>query len=204
VAISGATSTSLTVTPVTSANYGVAYSVLVDDLAYSVWSSNAFIVPATGPSIITQPVSRAAVVGSSPSFSVTAQTSSGITNYQWMYYGTNLSGATGRTLTLTGVQSNGFGGPYTVAVSDGTTSVTSSSATLTFASAPSITAPGYGANNFTLTFGSQFGPSYVVDFKSSLTNAAWTPVHTNAGTGSPITVTISATGPQGFYRIRLQ
>jgi hypothetical protein len=204
VAIPGATTTSLTVTPVTSANYGVAYSVLVNDTAYSVWSSNAFIVPATGPSIITQPVSRAAVVGSSPSFSVTAQTSSGITNYQWMYYGTNLSGATARTLTLAGVQSNSFGGPYTVSVSDGTTAVTSSPATLSFASSTSITGPSFVANNFSLTYASQFGPSYVVDYKSALTNAAWTPIRTNAGTGNPITVTVSATSPQGYYRIRLQ
>jgi hypothetical protein len=121
-----------------------------------------------------------------------------------MYYGTNLSGATARTLTLAGVQSNSFGGPYTVSVSDGTTAVTSSPATLSFASSTSITGPSFVANNFSLTYASQFGPSYVVDYKSALTNAAWTPIRTNAGTGNPITVTVSATSPQGYYRIRLQ
>jgi hypothetical protein len=43
-----------------------------------------------------------------------------------------------------------------------------------------------------------------VDFKSALTNAAWTPVKTNAGTGSPLNVTNAMTGSQGYFRIRLQ
>src|SRR5207245_8187674 len=123
----------------------------------------------------------AAVVGSSPSFSVTATTSSGVTNYQWFLNGNSVSGGTARTLTRANVQPASFGA-YTVSVSDGFTSVTSSPpANLTFAVSPNITSPSVSGGNFNLTFNSEFGPAYVVDFKSNLTNATWTPVATNNG-----------------------
>src|SRR5262249_36444939 len=96
VAISNATSASLTISPLQASSFGTAYAVLVSDGAYSVWSSNATVVAASGPVILTQPTSRAAVIGSSPSFSVTARTSTGVTNYQWMYYGTNIASGTSR------------------------------------------------------------------------------------------------------------
>jgi len=206
VAIPGATSSNLTINPVTVASYAT-YNVSVSDGAYTVYSSNATIHPVTGPAINTPPSSRAAVVGSSPTFTVTASTSSGTTNYQWMYYGTNIPSASAKALTLTNVQPVSFGGPYTVSVSDGFTSVTSSPpANLTLAVSPSITSPSVSGGQFHLTFNSEVGPSYIVDFKSNLTNATWTPVVTNGGTGNPITVNLSNPGssPQGFYRIRLQ
>lgn len=205
VAIANATNASVTVSPTVAANYGGAFSVLVSDGAYSTWSSNATVQPITLPLIITPPATRAAVVGSSPTFSVTARTSTGNTNYQWMYYNTNLTGATARTLTRANVQAASFNGPYTVRVGDGFNFVTSSPpATLTFAVSPSITAPARNGANFSLSFGTEIGPSYVTDYKSSLANAAWVPVGTNAGTGGIISVTNSSANPQGYYRIRLQ
>ncbi|HZR16911.1 MAG TPA: hypothetical protein VFE51_06245 [Verrucomicrobiae bacterium] len=204
VAISNATSATLTINPVAASNFGKTYAVQVSDGTYSVWSSNAVLVAATGPTIVTQPVSRSAVVGSSPSFSVTAGTSTGITNYQWSYYGTNLPGATSRTLTLTKVQPISFGGPYTVSVSDGSSSITSAAATLTMATAPSASSPARYGNNFALSFGTEFGPSYVLDYKAALTDPAWTPVSTNAGTGGVLSITNTSAAPQGFYRVRLQ
>jgi hypothetical protein len=203
-AIANATNATLSVNPVTTNSYGTAYAVLVNDGAYSIWSSNATVAAATGPAIITQPVDQAAVVGGSATFSVTASTSTGITNYQWMYYGTNLSGATKRTLTLNNLQADNFGGPYTVSVSDGANTITSSPATLTLASSPAITTPTRSGDNFSLSFATEFGPSYVLDYKSSLTNAAWIPVSTNLGTGGVITITNTSSGPEGYYRIRLQ
>lgn len=204
-AIANATNATLTVSPVVSANYTAAFSVLVSDGAYSIWSSNATVVAATPPVIITPPSSRAAVVGSSPSFSVVARTSTGITNYQWMYYGTNLAGGTGRTLTLPNVQSASFNGPYTVRVGDSQNYVTSAPpATLTFAVSPSITSPARAGSNFTLSFGTEVGPAYVLDYKSAITNAVWVPVGTNVGTGGVLSVTNTSIGSQGYYRIRLQ
>jgi hypothetical protein len=127
-----------------------------------------------------------------------------------MYFGTNIagagvSGATTRTLTLTNLQPVRFGGPYTVRVNDGTTSITSSPpAILTMAVSPTIDAPVLVGPGLAYSFSTEVGPFYVVDFKSSLTNVAWTAIQTNAGTGSPISVTNVLTGKEGYFRIRLQ
>ena len=204
VAITGATNATLTIDSLTATNFNSQYAVLVSDGAYSVWSSNAVVTAASGPAIVSQPVSRAAVVGSSPSFSVIAATSTGITNYQWTYYGTNLPGATAKTLTLAKVQAVSFGGPYTVIVSDGSSSITSSEATLTLAAAPTTGSPARYGNDFALMISTEYGPSYVLDYKSALTNAVWTPVSTNLGTGTVLTITNTSTDAQGFYRVRLQ
>jgi hypothetical protein len=69
---------------------------------------------------------------------------------------------------------------------------------------PAISAPVLLGADLTYTFATEIGPSYVVDFKSSLTNAVWTPIQTNAGTGGPISVTNTLTGSEGYFRIRLQ
>ena len=205
VAIPNATGPSLTLNPTAAGDYGAAFSVLVSDGAYNTWSTTATVAPVTGPAVLTPPASLAAVVGGSPTFSVTARTSSGATNYQWMYYGTNLASATSRTFTLTSVKAASFNGPYTVRVGDGFSFVTSAPpATLTMAVSPTIASPARAGTNFTLHFGTEIGPFYVLDYKSALTNAAWTPVSTNAGTGGIISVTNSTTNPQGYYRIRLQ
>jgi hypothetical protein len=208
VAISNATSATLTINPVTNSSFGKAYAVQVSDGAYSVWSSNATITPISGPVIISQPTSRSAVVGSAPSFTVTAATSTGITNYQWMYYGTNIAGATGatsRTLTLNNVQLVSFGGPITVAVSDSFTSVTSSPpVTLTLASSPTMTSPARHGNDFTFSFSTEVGPSYVLDYKSALTNATWVHVSTNVGNGGILSITNTSSNPEGYYRIHVQ
>ena len=205
VGIANATNAVYTINPVAATNFGKAYAVLVNDGAYSVWSSNAAVIASTGPTILTSPSSRAAVIGSAPSFSVTASTATGITNYQWMYYGTNLAGATKSTLTLNNVQAVSFGGPYTVSVSDGSTSVTSSPpAILTLAGSPSMTEPLRSGDNFSFSFGTELGPAYVLDYKSALTNASWVPVSTNLGNGGILSITNSSANPEGYYRIRLQ
>lgn len=209
IAIAHATNASLTLDPVANANYGT-YTVAVNDGNYTTWSAAASLAPATGPVINTPPVSRAAVLGSSPTFTVTATTASGVTNYQWQYYGTNASGAgisgqTTKTLTLAGVQPVSFGGPYTVVVNDGFTSVTSSpAAVLTFATPPTVTNSVNGST-FTMTFGSQIGPSYVIEYKTNLTDAAWIPLRTNVGTGSVIIVNDGLhSAATRFYRAQVK
>jgi len=188
---------------VRSTNYGFAKLTVSDGYNVAATSAVVTVTPPT-PLIITPPVSRAAVVGSAPSFSVVAQTFSGVTNYQWMYYATNITG-TAATLTLANVQPVSFGGPFTVRVGDGTTFLTSSPpATLTFA-VPQTLSNSVSGTTLTLRFGSEFGPAYVVEYKTNLTDASWKPLITNAGTGGAITVTDSlVAAPTRFYRIRLQ
>jgi hypothetical protein len=208
VAISGATNATYAIGSVASTNFG-SYRVEVSDGRYATVSGTVSLV-APPPVINIQPTSRAAVVGSSPTLSVTATTFSGITNYQWFYYGTNVSGtgvsgATNRVLTLGGIQPIRFNGPYTVRINDGTTSITSApAATITFAVSPTITAPQTFGPNFVFSYPSETGPNYVVDFKTALTNATWTPLRTNAGTGGAINFTNAVSGDQGYFRIRLQ
>jgi len=208
VAITGATNATYAIGSVASTNFG-SYRVEVSDGRYTTVSSTASLV-SPAPVINIQPTSRAAVVGSSPTLSVTATTFSGTTNYQWLYYGTNVSGtgvsgATTRVLTLGGIQPVRFNGPYTVRVNDGTTSITSApAATITIAVSPTIAAPQAVGANLVFSYPSEVGPNYVVDFKSALTNVAWTPIATNAGTGGPINFTNALSGNQGYFRIRLQ
>jgi hypothetical protein len=201
--VAGATSSTLNFAPLVSTSYGT-YTVIIYDGAYSTTSASVTVTPPT-PFINTQPKSRAAVQGSSPTFSVVATTFSGVTNYQWQYYGTNLSGKTTATLTLAGVQPISFGGPYTVNVSDGTTTITSAPpAFLTFA-VPQTLTNSVSGSILSMTFGTEFGPSYIVEYKTNLTDLTWTTLTTKAGTGNPATATDSLNNaPTRFYRIRLQ
>jgi hypothetical protein len=101
--------------------------------------------------------------------------------------------------------SGAFTTGYTVGVNDGYTTVTSTPpATLIMASVPTVSAPSYAGKKFSLSFTSQVGPSYVVDYKSNLLQSAWVPISTNPGSGGIINVTNTATNGQGYYIIQLK
>ena len=80
------------------------------------------------PAITSQPQSVTANVWSDASFSVTA-TSTMPLNYQWSLNGTNISGATGSSVTISNVAQNDLGA-YAVVVTNSFGSVTSSNAML--------------------------------------------------------------------------
>lgn len=80
------------------------------------------------PEIKTQPVSQTGRVGSSVSLTVLAAGNPEL-SYQWQRSGTDLPGATDRTLTLDDLQT-GNAGDYTVRVTNGFGSVTSAPATV--------------------------------------------------------------------------
>jgi alpha-tubulin suppressor-like RCC1 family protein len=91
------------------------------------------------PVIATQPTNTVAAVGSTASFSVTANGTAPLT-YQWSFNGTNLVGATNATLTLPNVQ-QAQAGNYVVLVTNFLGVATSSNATLSVfvpASPPTI------------------------------------------------------------------
>ncbi len=94
----------------------------------------------TAPTITTQPQNVTVNVGGSATFSVAANGSPS-PGYQWRKDGSNLSGQTSSTLSLTNVQTTNAG-TYTVVVSNTAGSVTSNGATLTVnvvGSAPAFT-----------------------------------------------------------------
>ncbi len=71
--------------------------------------------------------------------------------------------------------------------------------------APLLNDPQKVGNNFTVTTPTQTGFNYVLEFKNALTDANWTAVQTNSGTGATITMTDSGvTEPNRYYRVRVQ
>jgi hypothetical protein len=102
---------------------------------FSLCTSVAFA--ATAPSITTQPAAKTATAGQSASFTVVA-TGTAPLSYQWMKSGTNISGATGATYTISSTTTASTGS-YTVAVSNSAGSKTSNAATLTVNVTPAIT-----------------------------------------------------------------
>ena len=79
--------------------------------------------------IVTQPASQVVTVGQSAQFSVLATGAAPVT-FQWMKGTTAIAGATGYTYTTPVTTSDDNGASYTVVVTSGSTSVTSSSASL--------------------------------------------------------------------------
>ena len=86
------------------------------------------------PTIVTQPSAAAVAAGDTFMFNVTASGTMPMA-YQWRCNGTNLSDATGDSLTLTNVQASDAGS-YTVLVTNVAGSVTSNPALLTVNTAP--------------------------------------------------------------------
>ena len=91
---------------------------------------NVRVVQLFPPIIVTQPHDAVTPTGGSTNMTVVASgTTTGITNYQWYFKGVAIPGATSATLPLNNVQFANYG-VYTVIVSDGVYSATSSGATL--------------------------------------------------------------------------
>ncbi len=129
VAISGQTSSILTLSSITTAQAG-SYAVAVTNSAGSATSNTATLTvnpSGSQPAITTQPTSQTVNTGSTATFTVAA-TGSGL-GYQWQFNGSAISGATNSTLTLTGVTA-AQAGSYTVVVSNGIGSATSNGAVL--------------------------------------------------------------------------
>ena len=139
-AISGATTTILTISGATAAD--VATYTLVATSSIGSATSNAVTLTVTGlgtaPTITTQPSASAVSVGSAASFTVVASGTSPLT-YDWKKDGTSIIGATNATYTI-GSAATTAAGSYTVVVSNSAGSVTSTAASLTV-TATSTTAP---------------------------------------------------------------
>lgn len=129
--ISGATSSSLTISSVADADDG-SYSCLITNTCAS---TNSVVVTLTviDPPIITnQPVSVVTVLGGSAALHVGA--SGGSAAYQWQRNGAPVAGGTGPDLVITNAGWCGSGS-YSVTLSNLAASVTSATATLVFTSA---------------------------------------------------------------------
>ncbi len=92
----------------------------------------------TAPVITSQPIAVSALKGTTATFSVVATGTSPL-SYQWSKGSTAITGATTATLTITGVQPSDAGN-YSVTVSNGSGSATSSFVALTVPETPTFTA----------------------------------------------------------------
>lgn len=141
--IGGATTATLTITNAQAIRQGT-YSVIVTNAAGTSVSSNAALTVITAPLITAEPLSRAAVAGSSVNFTIGAIGAPTL-RYQWRLNGTNLpnsgkfSGVTSASLTVANVQQT-EAGVYSVVVTNTFGTLISSDADLTVMLPPAITA----------------------------------------------------------------
>ncbi|MHB8521179.1 MAG: immunoglobulin domain-containing protein [Limisphaerales bacterium] len=106
------------------------YSVVITNACGSVTSSNALLTVLTIPLITQQPQNQTPLwAGATAYFSVTV-TGSAPLIYQWLKDGISISGATNSVYNISNVQTNNAGG-YSVIITNGYGSVTSSNALLT-------------------------------------------------------------------------
>jgi hypothetical protein len=178
------------------------YLVVVSNFAGSITSVVATLsFDASALSIILPPKDATAEAGYGASFSVVA---SGIPPlaYQWEHNGISIAGATNSSLTLLSVNTNDAGA-YTVVVTNGYASITSSAAQLTVTpgAIPPNLEVGRLANNLTITFTAEGGRAYRLLSSTNLT--AWAPVATNSAVlAGPLQFVRPITAsPNVFYRV---
>ena len=179
------------------------YTVVVTSPYGSVTSSVAVL--GMPPYITVQPQNISVVLASNATFSVSASGPAPL-NYQWLFGGTNMSGATNVSYAISNVQPTNAGN-YSVTVTNYYGSVTSSLANLTVTLPPIVPAftQTNGSSDFGFTWGAIPGVTYQVQYKTNLAQADW------INLGDPITTTNPAasildsfgTDPERFYRVQL-
>jgi hypothetical protein len=140
--ISGANSSSYTVSATVIGDNSAQFSATVGNSAGSVTSSAAVLsvtAPVVAPSITSQPLPQTVTQGQTATFSV-ASTGTAPMTYQWNRNGSAIAGATSSTYTTPATTSSDNGSQFSVSVSNNAGSVTSGSAALTVQ--PPALAPG--------------------------------------------------------------
>jgi hypothetical protein len=200
----GKTDASLVLANVQPSNTGL-YDVVVTNALGSATSTGAFLSIGfpTPPSIVIQPVGATVPVGGTVSFTVQA---TGVPSpfYQWLHFGTNLSGATTSSLQLTNVQVVDAG-RYSVFVSNSSGSITSQVAILTVGDSNIIASLIISSAAISVSWNALVGRDYQVQFKDGFLLSSWSnlpPVITATN------ITASTTDSrnkvqQRFYRVEL-
>ncbi len=141
--IAGATSTTLTINNVTSAQNGYLYEAVFTNSIGVAITSAATLTVDTAPAVTAQPANQSVTVGGSATFTAAANGNPAPT-VQWQVSSNGstyvpISGATSTTLTLTNVSVSQSGYFYDAVFTNGIGSITSNRATLTVNTLPVVT-----------------------------------------------------------------
>jgi hypothetical protein len=134
--ISGATSSSYTITGITAGDVA-SYDVVVTGDCGPVTSASVALAINAATAITNQPTAQFGCIGGNATFSVTA-TGTGTLTYQWRKAGNNITGATSSSYTLTNLTA-GDAANYDVVVTGTCGSITSASVALTINPVTTIT-----------------------------------------------------------------
>jgi Leucine-rich repeat (LRR) protein len=174
--IGSATGSSLPLTGIQPSDGGN-YAVVASSAAGSITSAVATLTVWVPPAVALQPQSQTNIIGSNVTFTASAS-GNPVPGYQWQFNGGPLSGATGSSLLLTGIQPSS-GGSYSVVASNAAGSITSAVATLTVWVPPSITLQPQSQTNivgsnvtFTASASGNPVPGYQWQFNGSPINGA--------------------------------
>ncbi len=181
------------------ANQAGNYSVTVSNVAGVVTSAAATLTVGSGAagfSISTPPQSRTVPAGTNVTFSV-GVTGTGPFTYQWNKNGGAIGSATSSTLSLTNVSTNDTAN-YTVTVSDGTTPLTSTPATLAVLTRPQIiSASRQSDGTYRVVLNGMNGRTNTLQASTNLTT--WVNVTNVVSSGGAATL-IDGQAPQFSYR----
>jgi uncharacterized repeat protein (TIGR03803 family) len=193
--ISGAVSSSLTISNVQSAQTG-AYTVIITNIVSAVTNS-ATLSLATLPSITTQPQSHTVAAGSTASLNVAATGVPLPTTFQWNFNG-SAAGNNSSTLLVPNFAASNQG-TYSVLVSSSVGSVASSNA-LVLLNNLALGSSGFNGAQFQLQLIGSAGGAYILQGSTNL--KTWTPLFTNVATNGFISLTDSnaASLSHRFYR----
>lgn len=191
--ISGATSSSYNI-PSVSASDAASYTVVVSNTCNSVTSSAGVLTVNSAPSISVNPASQTKCVGNSVTFSVTTSGTPTPT-YQWRKGGSNISGATASSYTISSVALSSAGS-YDVVVTNTCGSATSSAASLAVNASPSVSASNNGpicSGNALNLSSNASGVSFQWGGPSSFSSTQQNPTRSNATTAHSGTYTVTVT-----------
>ncbi len=125
-----ATNASYTTPSTSSSDNGSLFSVVINNSAGSVTSSDALLTVRVPPTITKPPANRTAKVGATATFKVTASGTKPL-SYQWRKNGADIAGATNASYTTPPVAAVDDGALFSVVVSNAAGSATSVGAKLT-------------------------------------------------------------------------
>ena len=142
--ITGATSTSLTLSSLTASKNGYLYRAVFTNSLGSATTTAATLTVLSAPVITTNPTSKTAVAGQNATFTAAAS-GSPATSVQWQVSSnggtsySNISGATSTTLTLNAVAASQNGYRYRAVFTNSVGTATTTAATLTVQFPPTVT-----------------------------------------------------------------